>query len=103
MSDIELWIALLLALMMLSAAVMVLLVRNHIAAVAAASVVSLGLALLFALMRAPDVAMTEAAVGAGLSSLILALALLRLGLWRVENQKPGSNLLKPHSGREPHA
>jgi energy-converting hydrogenase B subunit D len=103
MTDIELWIALLLALMMLSAAVMVLLVRNHIAAVAAASVVSLGLALLFVMMRAPDVAMTEAAVGTGLSSLILALALRRLGLWRVEGAKPGTNLLKQHSGREPHA
>jgi len=77
MNGIEIWIALLLSLMMLSSAVMVLVVRNHVAAVAAASVVSLGLALLFALMRAPDVAMTEAAVGAGLSSLILALALRR--------------------------
>lgn len=103
MSDIQLWIALLLALMMLSAAIMVLLVKNHIAAVAAASVVSLGLALLFVLMRAPDVAMTEAAVGAGLSSLILALALRRLGLWRVEGAKPGTHLMKHDSGRAPHA
>ncbi|MET0028184.1 MAG: hydrogenase subunit MbhD domain-containing protein [Candidatus Thiodiazotropha sp.] len=93
MTDLELWIALLLALMMLSAALMVLLVKNHLAAVAAASVVSLGLALLFALMRAPDVAMTEAAVGAGLSSLILALALRRLGLWRLDGSgenRPGA-------------
>ena len=94
MSDIEIWILLTVCLTMLSAAAMVLLVRNHLAAVAAASVVSLGLALLFALLRAPDVAMTEAAVGAGLSSLILALALRRLGLWRLENAQPGRNLLK---------
>lgn len=94
MTEIELWIVLLLALMVLSAAVMVLLVKNHIAAVAAASVVSLGLALLFVLMRAPDVAMTEAAVGAGLSSLILALALRRLGLWRVDGVKTQVNLIK---------
>ncbi|MGB5672308.1 MAG: hydrogenase subunit MbhD domain-containing protein [Sedimenticolaceae bacterium] len=35
------------------------------------------------MLQAPDVAMTEAAVGAGLSSLILALALRRLGLIRL--------------------
>ncbi|MEJ2454180.1 MAG: DUF4040 domain-containing protein [Candidatus Thiodiazotropha sp.] len=103
MSAIEIWILLVLCLMMLTAAAMVLLVRNHIAAVAAASVVSLGLALLFALLRAPDVAMTEAAVGAGLSSLILALALRRLGIWRLENAKPGRNLLRAHRREEPHA
>ncbi len=103
MNDIVLWIALLLSLMMLASAVMVLLVRNHVAAVAAASVVSLGLALLFVLMKAPDVAMTEAAVGAGLSSLILALALRRLGLWRVEGAKAKHNLLQPGTGGKPHA
>ena len=103
MNGIELWIALLLALMMLTAAVMVLIVRNHLAAVAAASVVSLGLALLFVLMKAPDVAMTEAAVGAGLSSLILALALRRLGLWRVEGAKVKRNLLQRDTGDKPHA
>jgi uncharacterized MnhB-related membrane protein len=89
--------------MMLSAAVLVLVVRNHLAAVAAASVVSLGLALLFALLRAPDVAMTEAAVGAGLSSLILALALRRLGLWRLDNAKTGHNLLQGKRQEGPHA
>jgi uncharacterized MnhB-related membrane protein len=93
MSEIEVWILLLLAVMMLSAAAMVLLVKNHIAAVAAASVVSLGLALLFVLLRAPDVAMTEAAVGVGLSSLILALALRRLGLWRVDGVQVKGSLL----------
>ena len=103
MSEIEVWILLLLALMMLSAAVLVLLVRNHLAAVAAASVVSLGLALVFALLRAPDVAMTEAAVGAGLSSLILALALRRLGLWRLDNATAGRNLLVKKQQEEPHA
>ncbi len=92
MSEAELWIALLLGIMMLSSAVLALLVKNHLAAVAAASVVSLGLALLFALMRAPDVAMTEAAVGTGLSSLILALALRRLGLWRIESGGEKSHL-----------
>lgn len=79
------WLLGLLIVMMLVAAIAVLVLENHIAAVAAASIVSLALSVLFVLLHAPDVAMTEAAVGAGLSSLILALSLRRLGLWRIEN------------------
>lgn len=79
------WLVLGIVVLMLVAAVAVLLFENLLAATAAASVVSLGVALLFVLLQAPDVAMTEAAVGAGLSSLILALGLYRLGLWRLDN------------------
>ena len=78
------WLLFIVVIMMLAAAMAAMLLDNMLAAVAAASVVSLGLALLFVLLRAPDVAMTEAAVGAGLSSLILALALKRLGLIRLD-------------------
>jgi uncharacterized MnhB-related membrane protein len=74
------WIALSVVVLTLGAALAVLLLDNLLAAVAAASVVSLGVAVMFVMLQAPDVAMTEAAVGAGLSSLILALALRRLGL-----------------------
>jgi len=81
------WVVALMVLLMLVAAITVLLVKNHIAAVAAASIVSLALSVLFVLLRAPDVAMTEAAVGAGLSSLILALSVRRLGLWQIETSK----------------
>lgn len=73
----------------LGAALAVLLFENLLAAVAASSVVSLGVALLFVLLKAPDVAMTEAAVGAGISGLILALGLRRLGLWRLDNGNGG--------------
>ncbi len=69
---------------MLSSAVAVLLLKDFLAALAAFSVVSLGLSVLFVILRAPDVAMTEAAIGAGLSSLLFALALRRLGLWRIK-------------------
>lgn len=82
----ETWAALLLVILMLGAALAVLLLKNHVAAVVASAVVSLSLSVLFVLLRAPDVAMTEAAVGAGLSSLILALGLGRLGLARLENE-----------------
>jgi energy-converting hydrogenase B subunit D len=74
------WISLLLVALMLGAAVFVLLFDNLIAAIAASSVVSLLLSLLYVLLAAPDVALTEAAVGAGLAGAVLALGLRRLGL-----------------------
>jgi uncharacterized MnhB-related membrane protein len=78
------WITLLAVLVTLSAAVAVLTLENYLAAVVAASVVSLGLSVLFTLLHAPDVALAEAAVGAGLSSVIFALALRRMGLWKTK-------------------
>ena len=72
------WIVALMVFIMLTAAVAVLLVDSLISAVAAASAISLALSVIFVLLNAPDVAMTEAVVGSGLSSVILALALFRL-------------------------
>ena len=91
----------LITVMMLSAAVLTLILKNHIAATASASVVSLGLAVIFVLLKAPDVAMTEAAVGAGLSSLILALGLRRLGLLKLDtsDSPPDSINVKDNDGR----
>ncbi len=77
------WIVLIVTAILLVAAVAVLLLDNYLAALAAASVVSLGLSVLFVILRAPDVALTEAAVGAGLSGVVLALGLRRMGLWRI--------------------
>jgi uncharacterized MnhB-related membrane protein len=76
------WVVLMIVVVLLLSAVAVLLMKNFMAALAALSVVSLGMSVLFVMLRAPDVAMTEAAIGAGLSSLMLALALRRLGLWK---------------------
>jgi len=80
------WLVLVIVVVMLASAVAVLLLKDFLAALAAFSVVSLGLSVLFVILRAPDVAMTEAAIGAGLSSLLFALALRRLGLWRNRRQ-----------------
>lgn len=74
------WMVLILVALMLGAAVLVLVFDNLIAAIAASSVVSLMLSLIFVVLLAPDVALTEAAVGAGLSGAVLALGLRRLGL-----------------------
>lgn len=92
------WIALLATIVMLSGAVAVLLLENYLAAVAATTVVSLGAAVIFVILRAPDVALTEAAVGAGLSGVIMALALRRLGLWRI-NTAAGSAADTPDDDR----
>ncbi len=78
------WLTLITVIIMLSAGVAVLVLRNYMAAVIAASVVSLALSILFVLLRAPDVALAEAAVGSGLSSVLLVLTLRRVGLWQIE-------------------
>lgn len=78
------WLILIITLVMLGSAVATLLLDHFLAALAAFSVVSLGLSVLFVILRAPDVAMTEAAVGAGLGSLLFALALRRLGIRRLD-------------------
>jgi uncharacterized MnhB-related membrane protein len=80
-------VVLITVIVMLGSAVAVLLFREWLAALAAFSVVSLALSVLFVILRAPDVAMTEAAVGAGLGSLLFALALRRLGLWHIEKKR----------------
>jgi len=93
--DLMTWVALLTVLLVLLSAVLVLVLDNFIGAVAASGVVSLGVAVLFVLLRAPDVAMTEAAVGAGLSGVVLALGLRRLGLWRLDDSELGAGRAAP--------
>ena len=84
------WVVAVLVLIMLSSAIAVLVVKSHVSAVAATSAVSLTLSVLFVLLRAPDVAMTEAVVGAGLSTVILALSLRRLGMNKFTSDKSRS-------------
>lgn len=79
------WVVALVVFIMLVAALAVLFLPNMIAAVVASAVVSLSLTVIFAIVKAPDVAMTEAAIGAGLSSLILAIGLKRLGYWKTDS------------------
>lgn len=94
------WISLVLVVVMLTSAVLVLTLQNLIGALTAAGVVSLALSLLFVIVRAPDVALTEAAVGAGLSGLVLALGLRRLGLWRLERDRGTAHALVSTAERE---
>lgn len=81
------WMIGLMVILILATALAALVLENHIGAVVATASVSLGVSVLFVLLRAPDVALTEAVVGAGLSAFLLALALKRLGLWYIEVQE----------------
>ncbi len=72
------WMVLVVVVLMLGSAVAVLRLRDLLAAVAASSVVSLLLSVLFVFLRAPDVALAEAVVGAGLSGVLFALVVRRL-------------------------
>jgi energy-converting hydrogenase B subunit D len=62
------------AAMVVSAAV-AMYVKDLVSSVIAVGVVSLFASILYLILQAPDVAMTEAAIGAGLSTLIFLYAL----------------------------
>jgi uncharacterized MnhB-related membrane protein len=74
------WIALVTVLVMVGAAAAAIFLRNMMSAVVAVSVMSLSLSIVFVILRAPDVAMTEAVVGAGLSGVLLALTLWKTNM-----------------------
>lgn len=59
-------------------AAMAVLVRNRISAVLSLAVTSIGLTAGFYLLQAPDVAMAEAVVGAGISTGLFLFAIRRL-------------------------
>lgn len=81
------WIVFVVVVLVLASSVAVLALDSLIGAVVASSVASLGVSVLFVVVLAPDVALTEAAVGAGLSGVVMALGLRRLGLWRLEGDR----------------
>jgi energy-converting hydrogenase B subunit D len=93
------WIALVVVVLVLVSAAAVLVLDNLIGAVVATSVASLGVSVLFAIVLAPDVALTEAAVGAGLSGVVMALGLRRLGLWRLEGDRGAAHPIVPTAER----
>ena len=63
-------IAIILALVIIVMALMAIHNKNLVTAVIAAGVVSLFASVMYLLLAAPDVAMTEAAIGSGLSTII---------------------------------
>ena len=68
--DINIILALFLAVIMIVVAVAATMAKRVRTAVLAAGLVSLIVSIMFLLLAAPDVAMTEAAIGSGLTTII---------------------------------
>jgi len=64
--------------LMIVAAVFAIQTKNLLTAVIVAGVVSLLASVLYLLMHAPDVAMTEAAIGSGLTTVVFLFTLKRI-------------------------
>lgn len=71
-------LALLIALGMIGAAAVALAARATSTAVLAAGLVSLFASVLFVILAAPDVAMTEAAIGSGLTTFLFFFVMSRI-------------------------
>jgi len=71
--------SLVLAVAMLAAAILAIVTRSLPLAILAAGGVSLFASVLFLLLAAPDVAMTEAAIGSGLTTFLFFFVLGRVG------------------------
>ena len=74
--DIQLIITIVISVVMVAAALSALYFKNLAAAVISAGLVSLIASILYLLLAAPDVAMTEAAIGSGLSTIIFFYVLM---------------------------
>ncbi|SFS96041.1 DUF4040 domain-containing protein [Halostagnicola kamekurae] len=70
-------IAYTLALFILATAVATAIVRDVLSTIIVFAAYSLGMAILYTLLLAPDVAMTEAAIGAGVTTILLLLTIAR--------------------------
>ncbi|MDY6915004.1 MAG: hydrogenase subunit MbhD domain-containing protein [Candidatus Cloacimonadota bacterium] len=71
-------IIIVLGIIMLLAAILAIYSRNLIAAVISAGVISLFASIIYLLLAAPDVAMTEAAIGSGLTTIIFLFAIKKI-------------------------
>ena len=67
-----------LGILMVSAAILALLQKSLVTAILAAGVVSLVASIIYLFLAAPDVAMTEAAIGSALTTVVFLFALSRL-------------------------
>ncbi len=67
----------LVCLVLVASAIAAIMIKNLLSASILVGVVSLMVSYLFLRMAAPDVAMTEAAIGAGISTLIFLIAVRR--------------------------
>lgn len=74
----EMMIFVILSVTVIAAAIYSVMAKNLSTAVIASGIVSLFASIMFILLAAPDVAMTEAAIGSGLMTLVFFLVLSRM-------------------------
>jgi uncharacterized MnhB-related membrane protein len=74
----EFIIILVITIIMIVAAILALYTDNLVTAIISAGVVSLLASVLYLLLSAPDVAMTEAAIGSGLTTVVFLYALNKI-------------------------
>ena len=79
-------IAIVLSIGILIAAVLAIQLKNMVAAIVSAGVVSLFASILYVLLASPDVAMTEASIGSGLTTVIFLYALSKIKKIRQDEQ-----------------
>ncbi|MBN2460026.1 MAG: DUF4040 domain-containing protein [Candidatus Cloacimonetes bacterium] len=74
-----------LGIIILLAAILAIYARNIVTAIISTGVISLLVSILFLLLAAPDVAMTEAAIGSGLTTMVFLYAYNRIRRIRERN------------------
>jgi len=75
---LELILLIVISVIMITAAIFALYAKNLVSAIISAGVVSLLASLIYLLLSAPDVAMTEAAIGSGLTTVVFLYALNKM-------------------------
>jgi energy-converting hydrogenase B subunit D len=71
-------IIIVLGLIMIVAAILAIYLKNLVSAIISAGVISLLASIIYLIMAAPDVAMTEASIGSGLTTVVFLYALNRI-------------------------
>ena len=71
----------------MAAGIAAIVMDDLVSSVLATSVVSLGASLIFFILRAPDVAMTEIAIGAGLTTIVFLVAIRKTYRFEKEGEK----------------
>lgn len=90
--DLEVLINLILLFLLIAITITVIAVRNLLASALLLSIFSLLMAAMYLVLGAPDVAITEAAVGAGIGTIIFLAAMVFTG---THNKGPTCNLFWP--------
>ena len=74
-----------LGIIMIIAAVFAIYQKNLLSAIISAGVISLLASIIYILLAAPDVAMTEAAIGSGLTTIVFLYTLNKIRKQKVDN------------------